>query len=452
MSQGGRLRRGRVRIGLTVALAAGLFGSALSAEPAAAGAQKIYEQNVINVPDNTPIYTGNPACPRVPGVVNHGKVWSTLYADIDGSRYITLRFSLMTHYKTSVGTAAVAFKDLFGRSATCQELYTFDNTGEVNTLYNLACQNPYVIAGRRPNRWCTLAAMGTRPPSVDVEMEKCREPRFNGGVWGPGGYAGWHDLRDSAGRRVKLETIDLIEEADIGWLPGHITAPVYLDDFEMGFGISRVDPALQDRYVGYGKVQTAGISEYAAAVYDDWARRLGMAPINRPLEAHRRVQQAINNNEYISGVGRAGDAWRNWKQSFCNVSPWMMQALGDSPTDNNKDGQPDPLVFPQPNGTQCYAGFSLYQPHSSRGVGKMFEQFVAAGNDGRVPAELKARSSSIPMIIREAYRNTGYMALRDPLSAYETPPGPTCPLELDLGTGRNVHFVKLVKNLGAILG
>ncbi|MGQ0823719.1 MAG: hypothetical protein ACT4OX_01595 [Actinomycetota bacterium] len=452
MRQGRRAAWTRARVAIVGGIVLGLFSTGLGATPAAAGPDKVSEQDVINVLPDTPIPTGNPSCPRVPGVVKEGKVWSTFYGDVDGSRYITLRFSLFTRYKVAVATAALAFPELFGRPANCQELYGFEGKGTVGALYEAACLNPWVIAGRRPNRWCALAALPTAPPSLDVEMEACRTPRFNHGYWGPAGYAEWHNLRDSRGNRVKLDKIDLLEEGGFDWVPGTVNANVYLDDFEMGFGMSPLDPSINDRYVGFGKVQTPFISEVAVAIYDDWARRLGINPEKKPLKAHRRVQTAINNGQNIRGVGNAAAAWKDIRQAFCDASKWVMQALGDGNIDNNGDREPDRLAFPQPDGSVCDAGFALYQPQSALGVGQMFEQFVAKGNDGRVPQELKTRSAFLPMIIREAYRNEGLMKLRDPFSAHEQPPGETCPVELNLGIGRNRHFVQLARNLEAILG
>ncbi len=426
------VRRVRGRALLVVMIIIGSVG--FVAAPAHA-ASKVHEQVLLDFPPGTniPDNSGEPGCTHASGITVSGKIWVDTYVNynllgVEVDRWNKMRWYLSTSYRKATATAAVAYADLYGRSGSCAELNQFDGRGDTATLRAIVCGSHLVTF--RANRWCQLQAradVGAKVPAqTDLNVEACRQPRWNYGQAGPFGYASWHNMN------LFIEKRDLQEHFKVGWFPGHININTYFDDFDMLMG---VDPWVTGKPTGYGKVQTAQVSEWVALWYDAIAHAIGQDPNAAPVSAWNAVDTAVANNRLVPGVGRLRAAHDKLQQAICDVSPWLQDALDDSPGG-------EVIVGP------CDAGFEYSRKESAAGVRYMIQWFVASQNNGVVPEPLKGgQGLVIPMIIRSAYKNQGAMAVRDPLSK---PTG--CAVKLDLGTGRNTHFVKLFGNLANVLG
>ncbi len=326
LSKGRGLWR-RARAGVVAVIAISMVLGA--AAPASAADQKLSDQTLAEWPEGTAVpnfhtdAAGNvsqdAACPTIPGVTRAGKVWAAVFT----TPAVKLRFNLFTRYQPAVATAKVAIEQTQHREPSCSELYGYAGENQVPALRQVACQPG---AAGRPNRWCQLVSLLTHPASVDMPVERCRNPGLNHGSWGPLEYTSWHNVP------VQIDKVNLIAGISsflaqfISWNAG-----VYFDDFDMLGGLAPVDTSVYGRYVGYGKVQTAGWSEWNVAVYDAWARQLGWNPIANPVASHQAVQNHIDNNSWIKGVGYAGTAYHNFLQVVCDYSPWLKNVIDVPP-------------------------------------------------------------------------------------------------------------------------
>ncbi len=429
-------RRGRVshrRATGSLVIVSLLGASHVAGATSAEAAAKVYEEVRHEVADGSAIPTGDAACPRIPGLTRGAKIWAAFYVDSGLTRWSSLRFELWTRYQPPVAVAKVAYQQVLGREPTCQELYGAEAYGQMRALESVACSP--TAGASRPNRWCQLMTIdGLARQSFDLELDRCREPAWNGGAWGPIGYAGWHDLD------LFLDKFDIIDEignrvGQLDWLPGHIKGKAYLDDLEFISGVSNLDPnSLQpydgaDRFIGYGKVQNAAVSERLATTFDQWATKLGHNPYGSATatrNAYAAVAGAIAANANIPGVGAAGSAYRNLVQTSCNETTWVRDVL-------------DPSVD-----FGC-VGFPFRFFNSFRGNGLTMLEFIDKNTDDELPEQLVEAPFFLPGLIQEAYSNTGRVIVRDPRD-------PECTPVLDIGTGRDTHIRKLFGDLGAALG
>jgi hypothetical protein len=347
---------------------------------------------------------------------------------------------------------------------------------EVEALNFVACGLAAANAAR-PVRWCQAVAgafnglTGT-PSSLNVPVEECREPRLNHGKSGPFDWASWHSQEGA-----KLSTDDILEELGIDFIPGHINIDTFFDTLDVLTGVANLDPetlqpAWGDRWLGYGKVQTAAASEKWIRFYDAVARAKGANPVTRPVWAHDIVaHNAITANQSLRinlypdvpalskwETVKVGGYKRRLLQEICDTSPWIKDALGDANGGYAK--------VPLGGGQFCNAGFRLYHPASAQGMGwTLRELAVKFSEDGTIPDDLKARATAIPQIFQEMFYNTDTkvpLLIRDPTS--EAPP---CAVMLDLGVSRGTprradgslnvdaqdpHFKRMVENFATLLG
>ncbi len=403
-----------------VVVAVGMVASATAfVPPNPAGAASIVHEEVLLDVRNAA--TPNPAdstCP-LPGIVRNAKVWVSTYVSDNLGRYNGMKFSFWTTYRRGVAAAKESFRYQFGREAPCAFLNSFNGVGEVNALRRVACENPNAVASVKPNRWCEIESRldsgRAVPRTVDLNTENCRAPRWNNGHWGPLGWASWHN------QHVKLQTTDVWEELGVDWIPGHFNIDTYAEDFEMLSGVANMDPeSLQpaddgNRFIGYGKVQTAWASELWVRFYDAVARARGVDPIADPVRAHDRVAaNAIANNATLTinlypelstsqpTTVRVGDYKRNLFQYICAGSPWVKDTLGDTHGPR--------FVIPTDEGP-CDVGFTFRRPASSTANGYSFFQFVKKFSPDDA-AQLKQRDPlGVPaytrnaQIIQEAFDN-----------------------------------------------
>ncbi len=327
----GRVRTGRRgwfrHAALVIVVTLGWSG--LAVQPASADS-KIYEEVRLHtveaqIPkitsyasDGTP-QPPDPSCPTYPGVYRSGKVYVDAYVGSSGV-YADVRMRFVTTYDDAIATAMVAIRQTQGREPACGELYGSRHAGENNTLAAIACLPG---ATNRPNRWCDLMDLSPRPPSVNAHLnEECRSTY-------PSEYRAWADVKDQPGVN------GLFYKATA--LYGYVNVPVFLDDFGWIGGTSNFDdetgqPAWGDHFYGYGNVQTATWAEANVAFYDDVARRIGADPERHPGSAHQQVQDAIDNNAFVRGIGRVGTAHADLVKEMCHNTPKIRSVVDANKT------------------------------------------------------------------------------------------------------------------------
>jgi hypothetical protein len=401
----------------------------------------------------------DPSCTHVPGIVREGKVWVDTYVSDSLGRYNGLKWFFNAKYREGVAVAKESYRYQYGRQASCAFLNTFDGKNEVQALRAMTCQNFYANQSVRPNRWCQLANridQGLQVPNtVNLKTEQCREPRWNGGKWGPMGWAAWHN------QHVKLDTTDILKEVGLDWVPGHFNIDTYAEDFDMLSGVQNVNPDTlqpwdnptggEKRWIGYGKAQTAPSSELWVRFFDAVARAKGVNPILYPIKAHETTApNAIANNALLTInlypdipaqskwiTVRVGDYRRDLFQLICAFSPWLADTLGDGPTGQ---GPPPLLVVPMPAPqSPCQIGFRLWRPVSSQANGWSFLSFtrIFSPDDAK---ELKGHETQLAQILQEAFFNhdrVNRLIIRSP---FDTDANGNvilnCHIEQDLGVSR----------------
>jgi hypothetical protein len=462
-----RARRWRLPMGImAIALAAPLLSvSPPATKKADAAPVKLYTQVLYEVQnhkimrpvvDSVPMpYDAN--CVDMPGVYRSSKIWVDAYAgggspgDSEG-RWSSMKQSFYTQYSKSIATAMAAFKKMYGVDMPCAQAETYKNMGEVQALRNIMCENPWAKPAMVPTRWCQLAmreANGQNAPStINLDMVRCREPQWNGGKWGPIGYASWHN------QGIKLETTDILTELGLDWVPGVVNLDTYLMDVEYLWGVQNIDPGTlqpwdgEDRFKGYGRVATADMSDKWVRFYDAVARAKGADPINNPIYAHKDVAEgAIEANQKLTinlypdvpskskvETVKVKDYRQLLIQESCsNASPWVKDALGDT----HVEGDANVVIG------ACDTGFSpFYMPVSSAGNGRSFYEFVYNNSSNPKDAEdVRGNYPALPMLFREMYANldkTKDLLIQNPFGEFDN--GQTgCKVERNLGKSRGSH-------------
>jgi hypothetical protein len=410
--------------------------------------------NELNVRVSNPF---DPTCDHLPGIVRGGKVWVDTYVSSSLGRYNGLKWEFWTTYRKPTATAKQAYRDLFGKEPGCGYLNGFDAAGELPALRKVSCQTPGANPSLQPTRWCALEARGDAglavPNTVDLQTQNCQRPTWNGGTWGgPTGWASWHN------QHVKLDTTDILEELGLDWIPGHFNIDTYAEDFEMLSGVSNFDPATfqpkdnGNRWLGYGRVQTAVASELWVRFYDAVARAKGVNPITNPITAHQTTApNAIANNARLTinlwpdvpsksqwMTVNVGDFKRTLFQSICNSSPKVKDVLGD--TNGGRLVIPAiPGVMPAP----CDLGFSAYSPASSAGNGQSFLEFTRSYSPDDAK-DLKGHETQFAQIMQEMFNNRDTinpMLIRSPFDEDANGnPIINCHVEDNLGVSRGTHY------------
>jgi hypothetical protein len=379
---------------------------------------------------------GNPAtrdaaCPTFPGVRKWSKVYADVYLNTSAQLHAAFRMQFHTTYYTSVAVAKRAIEQVQGRAASCSEIDGFAGNGNVKTLKATACDAaPAQTSVNRPSRWCTLAAMNTLPPSVDLTMNAtCRTPMY-GGMWGLGSYHSWHDIHSL------FYTVKLI---------GIYNVPVYVDDVDFVGGVDNWNtatdqPAWGNQWVGYGRTQSAYWSEQNVLWYDNVARHLGYSPIANPLTAHRAVQSAIDHNTFVSGVGYAGKVYYWFKLGACadNVNSPKIKDVLDPAMNVSRAGMDQDISAWVTSET----GLTLCQ-NLKQNLGLTGDSLTIACQFG-----------TMQVFVALIDNNTGMNQ-----QAVTCPNGVTYPQNLiaqffgiDLGCGRVNHIVGFFKKLKQALG
>lgn len=425
-----------------------IFAVPAAADTGSAGELFSVEKTLYSVPEGTQVprflydAAGNkwqdPACPRYPGITKAGQVWSRTY--VDGNSEVKIRFKFWTRYDEAVAIAKQAFKDTHRRNATCNELYWAElfkhvygqDRREVETLKWVACSG-----SGRTGRWCALMnlAPSARPVSVNPNLnEKCRAPKYNNGRWrGPATYADWHNAN------IRFDQVDLIEEGiDAGelpsWIPGHVTATVFIDDYEQMGGVAWGPNGEQfhiatnwdgsPTYVGRGNVTTWAAAEFHVAWYDIKARSLGKDPVKNPKDAHQAVRNRMN--RYPNGT--LATEYENFVTALCAGTPTIANVI-DAPGDASGFGRPSDVAI-----DQMIRGWVDKEVGSRTGRARNNYVCQALRND---PALTSFASTGcqywvFPWLLRELWANTGCMNRpTDPFANF---------LGVDLGCGRQAHF------------
>jgi len=275
--------------------------------------------------------TLDPTCPTFPGVHRTSKIWYAVYGKADTSlntsAYAKVRMNLTTTYSPAVAAAKVAYMQV-GINASCDLLNTFDGEGVVGAEQGIACSVWYP---QRPTRWCSIAATNSGDPALNVGLaQECSEKA--GGPY-PAVWHEWHDLNghlftynlynkqitEIAGTAVQA-IATYFGAADIGSalkkvlnvVPANI--PVAIDDVTTLGGVSNFDLASGQpanngtSWLGYGHIQSPGVSEAVIRWFDSAAKRLGQDPMNYPTKAHTFVESAIakhqaNPSKYPAPLG-----------------------------------------------------------------------------------------------------------------------------------------------------
>jgi hypothetical protein len=460
----GALVRRRWLAVVLVTMVSGIFAGVAS--PAHADSI-VSETTLWSKPPGTNVPTGlkpgepgyDPSCTHVPGITRGGKIWVSTYVSDSLGRYNGMKFMLYTKYRRNVAAAKNDFIYQTGLQPTCAWLNSFDNVPEVSALKATSC-GIIANAAKRPNRWCQLAGradVGQRVPStVDINTDTCRAPKWNGGNDGPLAWASWHN------QHIKLATTDIWEQLGLGWIPGHFNIDTYVEDFDMLAGVQNMDPSTfqptpgDNRWWGYGRVQTAPASELWVRFFDAVARAKGVDPIANNAYLWINLYPDIPAQSQWLHV-HVGDYRDSLFQVICAYSPWVADVVGDT-------NGPHPII-PLPGYGNCDVGFTFWKPASSGAIGRSLSEFGANYNNGQVPPDLKARAPQVAMIIFEAFKNrdtVNPLLIRNPFST-----NPQCAVELNLGVSRgsprkpdgsldvdvrDPHFRNLIKNLGSVLG
>lgn len=420
LSRGRRLWRG-ARAAVVVVIAMSMLLAVAS--PASATDQKLSDQTLSEWPEGSSVpnfhtdaagnVTQDAACPTIPGVTRTGKVWAAVYT----TPSVKLRFTLMTRYQAAVATAKVAIEQTQHREPSCSELYSYVGDGQVPSLRQVACQPG---AAGRPNRWCQLASLPTHPASVNMPVENCRNPGLNHGTWGPLEYTSWHNTPVQIDRVNLIAGISQFLSQFISWNAG-----VYFDDFDMVGGVAPIDTSVYGRFVGYGKVQTAGWSEWNVLVYDYLSRQLGWNPLANPVGAHQAVQNHIDNNWGIPGIGPAGTWYHNFLQVVCDNSPWLKNVL-DVPPPGSPFSASDVAL------DTMFRGW--VDQYAAKNTGVFVKNFVCHqvlhSSDAalRSYAPLICIYGLIPWFFHIASANDGPLVFG----------------KFDLGTGHATHYIKMI--------
>jgi hypothetical protein len=308
-----------------------------------------------------------------------------------------------------------------------------------------------------PGRWCQLEARldsGKQVPhTVNLQTQNCQQPQWNGGKWGgPKGWASWHN------QHVKLDTADILKEIGLDWIPGHFNIDAYAEDFEMLSGVSNLDTSTlqpragDNRWLGYGRVQTGAASELWVRLFDAIARAKGVDPIANPMNAHDiTAPMAIAMNQKLTinlwpdvpsksqwmtvNVGTYRD---QIFQVICAFSPKVSDVLGD--TDGGRNIIP-PIPGSLPNG--CDLGFSGWEPKSAAGNGLSFLEFARSQSPDDAK-ELKGHETQFAQIMQEMFNNrdtVNPMLIRSPFDEDANGnPIISCDVEDNLGVSRGTHY------------
>jgi hypothetical protein len=434
------------------AVVAGLCAVPAAAGPARAGELFSVERTLYRVAEGTHVprfvydtagdARQDPACPRYPGLTKGGEVWSRTY--VDGASQVKIRFRLWTRYDEPVAVAKRAFEDTHGRRASCRELYAAEgfrrdygpDRREIESLKWVACNG-----SARHSRWCALMSLppSQRPAGVNPNLnERCRAPRYNNGRWrGPATYAGWHDAN------VRFDEVDLIEEGvDAGelpgWVPGHVSATVFVDDYEQMGGVAwgpggeqfhvATNPDGTPTYVGRGNVTTWAAAELHAAWYDHQARRLGKDPVRNPRAAHQAVRDRMNG----APNGALAAEYERVVTALCAATPTIASVI-DAPGDASGFGRPSDVAI-----DQMIRGW-VDQEVAAR-TGRARDNYVCRA----LRADPAVRSFAaagcqywvFPWLLHQIWANPGCMNRpADPVANV---------LGVDLGCGRRAHFQGLM--------
>jgi hypothetical protein len=305
-----RSRSARTIVTLTIAV---ITTTIAVAQPAVAGAQKvdhterlfvnsapIANQTAFNA-DHTPVHDDT-NCSHFPGVFRGGKVWADTYVGGSHAIYSQLRMNFWTEYSTAVASAKYAY-DRAHVTLNCPGVLNEVYKGK-GTKYGVAASCGLPGA---PTRWCDVYKAHPGDVALDLPLiDKCAPTP--GGPY-PIRRNEWHDL--SAGGTIaeaKLYDIDALEQlskklADIAHDNGlSVTVPVYVDDITSLAGVRNFDhvtgqPEWGSSWLGYGHVQTPGISDFYIAWFDAAAQKIGKNPYTKPVAAHKAVQELVDRGQ-----------------------------------------------------------------------------------------------------------------------------------------------------------
>jgi hypothetical protein len=403
-------------------------------------------------------------CERYPGLTKAGKVWTGTYVGSDST--VKMRFKFWTRYDEGVANYWRAAMDTWSwpnLRLTCQMLFDAErfnrsygnDRASIEAVKAAARDAPFSQPQYRSSRWCRLMALAPadRPATVDLGLnEKCRRPELNTNadgkrVWrGPVTNAQWFESN------TKFDHVDLIEEGiNAGelpsWTPGHITADVFIDNYEqMGgvsygqngkqFRIERNGSTGRDTYVGYGNVQTLGASNGWVTWFDQQAIALGKDPYKNPKGAHQAV---LNRMQTFPNGKLAQD--RDFLHAFvCAGTPKIADLLDKPGHGNSLFGRPSDVGI-----DQMLRAWVDKEVGNHRGypANNYICQALKADPELATFASIGCQYWVFPMLLHQMWQNKACMNRPDD--------GIANLLGVDLGCGRYPHFRNLMKRFKGFL-
>jgi hypothetical protein len=250
--------------------------------------------------------------------------------------------------------------------------------------------------------------------------ETCRQPAY-GGNWGLPYYHSWHNLK----------ALFYNYNYNVPLL-GNVSVPVFLDDVDFIGGVSNYDqnsgePSFGNQWIGYGRVQSPIDSIWNVAIYDAAARDMGLDPIAHPADAHIAVQNKIDNNGTIAGIGRAGTWYKGLLKTLCTDPNFASVKVAD---------------LLDPNQSMTLAGFQQdlsgwVQTETGKSLCENFQK--ALPGVSALACQFGVATSVIALI-----DNNQCMNLPDNAIAKE--------FGTNLGCTRNSHLIAFFKKLKQIMG